>query len=186
MMKRLLFLIIMVMVPALCATIATAHSTKGRLKIALDYEQPTYDDFAYFMESYVHRELHRDEGPHWKNRYYVNKFQEVQFNDSSRTAKVLFLCLDNKTKDIFPDSMTFTQGKDSIWFFTDKDNKRVEVYTYVKKTSYYYTKYVQPIAIAGMVLGLATLLIIRLIRLRRQRKLKPSQASEPTSTEMAG
>lgn len=154
----------------ICCSSAMAHSTKGRKKIMLELTRPTSDDFAFFMESYVYRNLHNDEGPQGEKRYYVAEFQKVEFSDNEQTARVFFLCLDNKTRKTFQDSMLFHRDANGSWLYTDKKGNAHNVYTYVKKSAYYYNKYGTWIAIVGILFCLGILAIIIIIRRLRKRQ----------------
>jgi hypothetical protein len=145
-----------------------AHSTKGRKKINLDLDQPTADNFAYFMESYVHRELYRGRNAKWENRYYVRKFKEVELKGN--WAVVNFITLDAKSNDIFDDSMVFERGADGVWQYQAADGSRVRVYTYVTNIMYYSKKFsrIGPIVgVTGATAGIFFLVVLR----RRRRAL---------------
>ena len=89
------------------------------------------------MESYVHRYLYKDKYKKWENRFYVNKFINIQQNKNS--AVINFKTLDVKTKNIFNDKMTINRLKNGIWVFKNSE-QAVEMYTYIKKSTYYYNK----------------------------------------------
>lgn len=141
-----------------------AHSTKGRIKINLSEEVPTVDNFAYFMESYVHRHFYDDTFERAEKRFYVKEFKRVELNGNKAT--VHFITLDNKEKSNFTDSMTFQRGEDGVWFYTEPSGKQVVVYTYVMKWGYYYKKYILPISMVGLG-GALVVLAFLLIRKRK-------------------
>ena len=154
---------------------AAAHSTKGRVKVDLTEKLPDADDFVYFMESYVHRELYRDKFEKWEKRFYVREFKSVDHGDER--AVVRFLTLDAKNNDFFADEMVFSRDDDGYWHHTDEKGERVDVYTYIPKTRYYYETYVLPISTVGVLLGLV--LLPALFWRRRWAKTK----AEPTGGE---
>lgn len=157
-------LLILTVVLTLCTT-AMAHSTKGRMKIDLDLERPSLDDFAFFMESYVYKELYRHQEAQWENRFYVKEFTGLELKDNQ--AVVRFVRLDTKTKKDVDDRMTFERGQDGVWSFTPLKGERVKVYTYVQKGGYYYKKYILPLSIAGIVLTIGGCGLLYVVRRRK-------------------
>lgn len=149
---------------------AMAHSTKGRMKVPLDKDQLAIDDIAYFFESYVYREFYKDKFEKPDKRFYVNQFLGVDQNGNH--AVVRFRTLDMsqgfKAKDIkqgkgiFEDKAAIVRLDSGVWAIEVPGKKPVEMYTYVKKTSYYYKKYVMPVSIAGLALGVGILVLLRL------------------------
>jgi hypothetical protein len=145
---------------------AWAHSTKGRIKIPLDKTEVGIDDVAYFVESYVHRQLYKDRYAQSKRRFYVKEFVRVEQKD--RQAVVRFIVLDLKENASFPDAMTIERGTDGVWRYPPENGPApVEIYTYVMKWGYYYKRYVLPISAAGA--GLA-LFFLAVLRLRNRKK----------------
>lgn len=151
---------------------AQAHSTAGRIKIDLDRKQPTTDDFAYFMESYVHRQLYESEFEKWHKRFYVKEFLRV--DQQGDRATVHFLTLDFKEKRDFPDSMTFERNRDGVWYYQpEKGGEKIVVHTYVMKWGYYYQRYILPASVAGLALGLSALALLFI----KRRKTGPQQSA---------
>jgi hypothetical protein len=144
-----------------------AHSTAGRIKVDLTEKMPDMDDFAYFMESYVHRELYRNRFEQWEKRFYVKGFLRIDRSDNR--AVVHFLTLDHKENSDFADRMSFQRSEDGRWLFNSDHGEPVPVYTYVPKTRYYYEKYILPVSLAGLLSALALLF---LLILRRRRAMK--------------
>jgi hypothetical protein len=143
-----------------------AHSTKGRMKVPLDKDTLVVNDTAYFMESYVHRQLYKDKYEKWKKRFYVNKFIDVK--QDKNHAVIHFKTLDVKTKNIFNDTMSINRLANGRWVFNPQNGEeKIELYTYVKKTSYYYNKYVFPVSAAGLVIALSGLAFIRIKNAKR-------------------
>jgi hypothetical protein len=148
------------------AVAARAHSTKGRIKIPLEKTDIGVDDVAYFVESYVHRELYKHRFVQSKRRFYVKEFLRVD-HDGPR-ADIHFIVLDVKEKTTFPDVMTIRRGSDGIWHYRTKNTTApLEVYTYVMKWGYYYQRYVLPISAAGV--GLA-IFFLAMLRLHKRKK----------------
>ncbi len=144
---------------------AHAHSTKGRIKILLEKKTVTVDDMAYFIESYVHRQKYKGKYEKSKNRFYVKDFIKVEQKDG--TAEVFFTVLDVKKSRTFEDFMSFVRNTDGIWGYVNESGAEVaKVYTYVKKTSYYYKKYVLPVSCTGLVLAGGGFIFIRMRRKR--------------------
>ena len=115
---------------------ASAHVRgKWTIKVDLNKDFPTYDDFAFFIESYVHRNLylHKFEKP--TKRFYVAVFTSVDQLDDQAT--VFFSVLDNKNKTRFADKMMFKRRPDKVWVYIDAAKKELPVFTYEKWISYY-------------------------------------------------
>ena len=156
-MKKIVFLCLALFLAAQAQ--ALAHSTKGRIKIPLTKEKLEIDDIAYFFESYVHREMYSDKYEKSKKRFYVNEFLEVR--NQGNTALVRFRTLDFKEKKKFEDQVTIHRLDNGVWALKGRGKEALEIYTYVKKTGYYYQKYVVPISSAGLALGLAGFALLR-------------------------
>jgi len=144
---------------------AQAHSTAGRVKVDLDWAEPTVDDFAFFIESYVHRELYRGVYEQWEKRFYVKEFTGVELQPGG--ALVRFATLDQKLRRDFADEMRFGRGEDGVWYHPAADGGQVRVYSYIPKWRHYYQTYILPGSAAGLVLALFALLLVR----RRRRRL---------------
>ena len=170
-MNRTLFLLAGTLLLAFCLTTGTAaaHSTAGRIKIDLDKKQPTTDDFAYFMESYVHRQLYEGKFEKWQKRFYVKDFLKV--DQQGDRATVHFLTLDNMEKKDFADSMSFTRGWNGTWHFQpENSSEQIPVYTYVMKWGYYYERYILPGSIAGLAVGVSALGLLVVKRKKNARR----------------
>lgn len=152
-----------------------AHSTKGRLKIDLALEQPTVNDFAYFMESYVNKELYRGKFDKWENRFYVKDFKSVELKGNK--AVVSFIRLDAKEKADADQSMTFTREKDGVWYYYPDSGERVKVYTFVMKWAYYYQTYVLPFSIPGLIVSMGVLGVLYFRRKRQTRLPLPEETA---------
>ena len=174
MMRYILSLFCLVLLAGLtfpCSS--SAHSTKGRIKIDLSEKSPTVDDFAYFMESYVHRHFYDGKFEKTKNRFYVKEFKRVEQNGNSAT--VHFITLDNKEKSDFEDTMTFQRGDGGVWSYTEPSGTVVVVYTYVQKWGYFYKKYILPISIGGIAVA-ALVLAVLMVRRRKTAMQQPVEA----------
>jgi len=165
--------LVVFLLPLLSGT-AQAHSTKGRLKVDLRAERPTVDDFAYFMESYVHTELYRDRYGDWEKRFYVKSFSGIEFERGQ--AVVHFIRLDTKEKQDRAESMTFTRGKDGVWQYADGRGGNIRVYTYVMKWRYYYERYILPGSAIGLFVVGGGYGVFWLGRRRRMAAIPPVQA----------
>lgn len=173
---RLTILFTAAIIAIFCGTdIASAHSTKGRIRTDLTIARPTADDFAYFMESYVHNELYRHREEKWEKRFYVREFKEVKFQENGKTAEVFFIRLDTKGNKLLDQSMVFERGRDKVWFFTDDMGVKVPVYTYLPKARYYYEKYVLPVSGGATALFLV---VLGLLIWRRKRKMPQNMEEE--------
>lgn len=116
---------------------ALAHGTKDRVKMPLNFSQPGVDDVAYFVESYVHRELYSDGTSATENRFVVKDFAAVEQNGV--TAVVRFVTLDKNGNKSFEDSMTLNRGADGVWRYQPKGGgEPLEVFTFVTKTRYHW------------------------------------------------
>ena len=168
-MKKILFLCLALFLVVVSVNPCQAHSTKGRIKVALNKDKLVINDIAYFAESYVHRHLYKDKYKKAEKRFYVNKFINIEQNKNS--AVIYFKTLDVKTKNIFKDQMTITRLKNGHWVFTPQDSKEaLKMFTYIKKSSYYYNKYVMPISAAGLALAI---LGFALLRIKKRKKPTP-------------
>jgi hypothetical protein len=145
---------------------ATAHSTKGRLKVPLAKGIVGVDDVAYFVESYVHRELYKEKYEKSKTRFYVREFTGVdQQND---IAEIRFIVLDAKGNTTFTDSMRISRDEDGVWRYRPQQGAAsLEVYTYVPKWRHYYEHYIFPASGAGIFLALVALFCLRYKKRRR-------------------
>ena len=142
------------------------HSTKGRIKIPLEKAALSIDDVAYFVESYVHRELYAKHGAENKRRFYVKAFAGL--DPGGNQAVVRFTVLDLKENRTFPDRMTIFRGDDGLWRYAPGGGDEVvPLYTYVKKWGYYYQRYIQPFSLIGAGIAVAALVLLR-IRRRKQ------------------
>jgi len=116
---------------------ALAHSTKDRVKMPLSFSRPGVDDVAYFIESYVHRELYSDGTSATENRFVVRDFAAVEQNGD--TAVVRFVTLDKNGNKSFEDSMTLERGAGGIWRYQPTSGgEPLEVFTFVTKTRYHW------------------------------------------------
>jgi len=116
---------------------ALAHSTKDRVKIPLNFGQPGVDDVAYFVESYVHRDLYSDKTSATENRFVVKDF--IAMEQSGDTAVVRFITLDKKDNSNFEGSMALARGAGGIWRYQPKDGgEPLEVFTYVTRARYHW------------------------------------------------
>ncbi|MBN2231409.1 MAG: hypothetical protein JW781_01130 [Deltaproteobacteria bacterium] len=163
--KTLLLLPALIVLFGLLAGSAGAHSTAGRIKVDLDLSEPGVDDFAYFIESYVHRQLYDGKFAESRRRFYVREFIGVEHED--RRATVRFLVLDNKNKRIFPDAMNFSRRPDGVWRYRGAAGDFIPVYTYTMRWTYYYRRYILPVSVGGTALGLGLLALLRRGRNRK-------------------
>lgn len=165
----LLKVLLLLVMLGMTAVSAQAHSTKGRLKVALDKDVVGVDDVAYFVESYVNRHLYKNRFKKSKSRFYVKEFQGVDQRD--KEADIRFLVLDMKDQSDFPDKMTILRGDDNIWRYQPEGEPALEMYTYVPKWRYYYERYMLPISGAGLAVAVG---IFFVLRLKKRRKGAPT------------
>lgn len=180
---NLLALAVFVFSVFFCCDSVQAHSIKGRIKTDLSLAQPKVDDFAYFMESYVHNELYRHSIDPWQMRFYVRDFKEVVLSEGGKKAEVFFVRLDTKENELLDQSMIFERGTDKVWRYTDDTGEEVRVYTYMTKPAYYYQKYVFPL---GSV-AIAVLVCFYGVLVWRRKKGKTAVSTvSPPEGEVAG
>ncbi len=122
------------------ASNAMAHSTQGRLKVDLKKDQPTVDDVAFYVESYVNREKYAQSGKVTKNRFIVDDFLRMDYAPGSAT--VTFRVLDKKENRKFEDTVVLKRTNKKRWI-NEADGDKV-VYTFVNKALYNYTHYILP------------------------------------------
>lgn len=160
-------LLFVLTVLAPCA--AAAHGTKGRVKMDLDKDKPTVDDFAYFVEGYVGSRMFAGvEGP-TDNRFVVKDFEGIELHGGS--AIIRLIVLDKNGSREFPESMRFTRSEDGVWMYAPPDGKPIPVHTFVPKTYYHYRTYVRPMAWMGLAVGLAALAASVRKRVLKRREL---------------
>ena len=172
-MKNRLISGLVVLLVLLLAGTALSHSTKNRIKIPLTKKTLEIDDIAYFVESYVHRDLYRGKFEKVDKRFYVNKFLKIE--QAGGKAVIHFKILDNKNKTYFNDKMTIHRLDNGVWAYKN-DLETREMYTYVLKTGYYYKKYVLPVSAAGIVIAITVLVVYRTMKRRKPPVRKPTQA----------
>ncbi|MBN2793682.1 MAG: hypothetical protein JXQ81_14310 [Desulfuromonadales bacterium] len=166
-MKTLTGLLLIVLLAVLTAHPACAHVRgRGTLKVDLNKDRPTYDDFAFFIESYVHRNLYVNRYAKPDKRFYVGEFLSVV--QAGPRAEVFFSVLDNKLKTYFKDSMVFRRNGDKVWVYRNEQGEDLPVYTYEKWYSYYYRTYGLQNWFGGAVLVMLAILY----RMRGRRRVK--------------
>ena len=147
---------------------ATAHSTKGRVKILLTKDTVTADDMAYYIEYWVHNEKYKKKYEHVRNRFFVKEFRKVE-QDGGK-AEVFFTVLDFRKKVDFDDSMSFVKSPNGIWSHVNDDGTKIAaVYTYVPKFEYYFRKVAMPGFFTGLMLT-GSILAFRTIRKKSRGK----------------
>lgn len=153
---------------------ADAHSTKGRVRMDMNKETPTIDDFAYFMESHVHTDFYKTAHADSEKRFYVKEFIGVTFPEPGKKASVRFITLDTKTNKNFEDVMNFVRDEDGSWYVDGAvHGGRVAVFTFVTKNQYYLLKYPLVFKLGPGFLA-ATLVVYMLwSRVRRRTRQRP-------------
>lgn len=163
----MLFLVLLTMGGA-----ASAHSTKGKMKVELDLENPTANDFAYFIDAYVLKELYRNREPVWENRFYVKDYTGIELQGNQAT--VSFLTLDTKTNKNFPEKMRFEREGDGVWHYHAAGGAELPVHTYTTKGTYYWNKYGTLITVCA---GIASVAGAGVLVMRRRSSKEGSQDS---------
>ena len=156
--------------------IAYAHSTEGRVKVPLDQANPTYDDFAYFIEPYVNQEKYKGVHKPHTGRFYPMDNDEMTFETTGREALATFEVLDVRGDKRFMDTMRFVRGDDGIWRYMEAEGGPREVYTYIPRSSYIMGTYIQPAAMIGLPLLLVFLVVLRL---KKKRNAKIFASKKP-------
>ncbi len=134
----------------ICGVVA-AHSTKGLMKAPLKKDALTVNDVAFFVESFVMRELYND-----KNfRFIVKDFVSVK--QEGRKAVVDFEVFDKKDNRSFPEKMEIAQGTDGVWSYTPKGGEPVAMFTFVSKGSQAGGGSLQELLMGGFALAAAVL-----------------------------
>ena len=149
-MKRIIWIMLLCLViPGL----ATAHSTKGKIKVPLAKKVLGVDDVAYYIERYVNKTKYKDRFKISKNRFFVWEFYNIRQDENF--AEVFFKVSDQKKKDgMFDDFMVFKRNENGGWINTEAPEDKV--YTYISKKAYYVEKYGFPasmlvVALSGIV-----------------------------------
>lgn len=160
---------------------AFAHSTADRVKVPLQEKQPSVDDVAYFVESYVHRQLYSDNTPATENRFVVKNFIGVEH--AGDTALVRFVTLDKKDNKSFDDSMSIRRGSSGVWGYTSKDGgEPLEIHTYVTKTRYYWeTSWKRIAIILGVLSCLSPLALWHVKREARKAAARTTRLTQASS-----
>jgi hypothetical protein len=153
---------------------AKAHSTKGRVKMDMNKETPTIDDFAYFMESHVHTDFYKTAHADSEKRFYVKEFIGVTFPEPGKKASVRFITLDTKTNKNFEDVMNFVREDNGSWYVDGTVNDgRVTVFTFVTKSQYYLLKYPLVFKLGPGFLAAALVVYMLWSRVRRRTRRGP-------------
>lgn len=152
---------------------AWGHSTEGRVRVVLDKAKPTYDDFAYFIESYVNQEKYKGVHEPYRGRFYaMDDVMELRL--AGREAEATFEVLDFRGNERFLDTMRFVRGQDGVWRFMGAEDGPREVFTYIPEWEHILKTKVQPVGMIGLPLMLVLLVVLRL-----RRKKGPKQPAEP-------
>jgi len=179
--KTNMFLWIVAWTVILTAGQALAHSTADRVRIELKESRPAVDDVAYFIESYVHRQLYSDHTPGTENRFVVKDFIAVE--QEGDTAVVRFITLDKKGNKSFEDSMSIQRGSGGIWRHQPKDGgEPLDIYTYVTKTRYYWeTSWKRIAIILGVLSCLSPVALWHVKREERKAAARAARQAQATS-----
>lgn len=146
-----------------------AHSTEGRVKVVLNRANPTYDDFAYFIEPYVNQEKYKGVHQPYIGRFYsMDDVMELRIQ--GREALATFEVLDVRGNERFMDTMRFVRGDDGIWRYMDAEGGPREIFTYIPQWLHILETYVQPLALVGVHLLLVLLVVLRL-RKKKNKKI---------------
>lgn len=126
------------------ASTAFGHSTQGRKKVNLKADQPTVDDVAYYVESYVNRYKYADTYPDSNNRFIAEEILGVEAHHEhpGEAVTVHFRVLDKKENRKFEDNLVLDRTDKGLWV-NNEDGGKV-IYTYVSRFLYNYTHYVIP------------------------------------------
>jgi hypothetical protein len=152
---------------------ARGHSTEGRVRVMLDKAEPTYDDFAFFIEPYVNQEKYKGVHQPYMGRFYPMD-EETGLKLRGNEAVASFVVLDVRNNERFRDTMRFVRGDDGVWRFMGAEDGPREVFTYIPEWEHILKTRVQPAAMIGLPVMLAVLVV-----LRRRRKGKPRPPVEP-------
>ena len=155
---------------------ARAHDTTGKVRVMLDKAEPTYNDFAFFIEPYVNQEKYKGVHQPYMGRFYaLDEVMELRLEDGE--AEAGFVVLDVRNNERFRETMRFVRGDDGVWRFMDAEDGPREVFTYIPEWQHTLKTRVQPAAMVGLPVMLALLVVLRL---RRKRGVKqPAEPVEP-------
>lgn len=157
------------------AGLAEAHSTAGRVKVSLDWDQPTTDDFAYFIEPYVNDEKYEGQHKPHRGRFYVMEITQVMPAQDGVT--VHFEVLDMRGNRRFDDAMRFERNADGAWQYRDAQGAVHSVFTYIPQWLHITRAYLQPAAMAAV-----PLLLLLLVWLRVRSKRRNAHTASPSRT----
>ncbi|TVQ96701.1 MAG: hypothetical protein EA399_15285 [Desulfovibrionales bacterium] len=152
---------------------AWAHSTEGLVRVVLDKANPSYDDFAYFIEPYVNQEKYKGVHQPYMGRFYAMDDLMI-LEITGQEAVATFEVLDVRGNERFMDRMRFVRGDDGVWRFMDAEDGPREVFTYIPEWEHVLKTKVQPVAMFGLPLMLVFLVVLRL-----RRKKGPKKPAEP-------
>jgi hypothetical protein len=144
-------------------SLALAHSTEGLVRVMLDKAEPTYDDFAFFIEPYVNEEKYKGVHQPYRGRFYA-MHDVMELRLEGREAVATFEVLDMRGNERFLDTMRFIRGDDGVWRYLEAEGGPREVYTYIPKWEHILKTKVQPAAMVAL-----PLLLVLLVVLRRRR-----------------
>lgn len=152
--------------------LAEAHSTVGRVKVSLDWDRPTTDDFAYFIEPYVNDEKYEGQHKPHRGRFYVTEITEVMPAQDGVT--VHFEVLDMRGNRRFDDAMRFERTADGDWQYRDAQGVVHPVFTYIPQWLHITRTYLQPAALVAV-----PVLLLLLVWLRMRSKRHKAPSAEP-------
>lgn len=167
--KCLVMMAMIIVVSGAWTGIAGAHSTEGRVRVMLDRANPTYDDFAYFIEPYVNQEKYKGVHQPYMGRFYpMDDVMELRVQD--REALATFEVLDVRSNERFMETMRFERGDDGVWRYMEAEGGPREIFTYIPRWRHILGTYVQPLAMVGLPLLLVLLVVLRL-RKKKNKKI---------------
>ncbi len=146
----------------------------GMIKTALDWSNPSLEDFSYFIESYVTHEKYRHHFDNYQSRFYALDFLSLE--RQGRGASVLFEVLDVKYNSRFQERMVFSRAGNGNWQYSEPDGNVRNVFSYMPTWLYVVQTYLRPAAMVGLPLLLVLLLVLRL---RKKKNKKIFASKEP-------
>jgi hypothetical protein len=165
-------LVLVALLLVVAAGEARAHDTTGKVRVMLDRAEPTYNDFAFFIEPYVNQEKYKGVHQPYMGRFYaLDEVMELRLEGGE--AEAGFVVLDVRNNERFRETMRFERGDDGVWRFMGAEDGPREVFTYIPEWEHILKTRVQPAAMIGLPLMLVLLVVLRL------RRKGPKHAAEP-------
>ncbi len=154
---------LLLVLAAVVPNTALAHSTAGLKQVALQKDEITVDNIAYYLERAVGKRVD-EQG--CRNCYYILTFDKIV--QSGNPAEIHVTVADQKTGENSREILYLRHNKDGTWDHVDSRGKvmRAAIYTYVSPVDWWYWSKAALLGMLGAA-GIAWLIF------RRKKKALP-------------